>query len=260
MAKLPFRTDPTYVIDNWETEDGLPENSATAMVQTLDGYLWFGTFGGLVRFDGVKFHVLDTSNTPQLPGSGIVNLHLNKFGRLVVSTVSGPALLSVHDGRVTGTPEGWAGDFARTFAERSNGDLLVTTFDGNVLEFSNGRFTRLPAPPGERGKGYAGYADEKGRWWVVQHQFIGWWDGQQWVQALPPPGLAPEEVGCARARDGGLWLVLGRELVRYRTGAEVSRIAIPPVQGGVWSMAEDSGGNVWICSQGERTLPGHAGG
>jgi ligand-binding sensor domain-containing protein len=38
------RTDPAYLIDTWETEDGLPENSATAMVQTPDGYLWFGTF------------------------------------------------------------------------------------------------------------------------------------------------------------------------------------------------------------------------
>ncbi len=27
-----------YVIDSWQTEDGLPENSATAMVQTPDGF------------------------------------------------------------------------------------------------------------------------------------------------------------------------------------------------------------------------------
>ena len=56
-AKPSIQTDPTYLIDTWETEDGLPENSATAMVQTPDGYLWFGTFNGLVRFDGMKFTV-----------------------------------------------------------------------------------------------------------------------------------------------------------------------------------------------------------
>src|SRR4051812_43037506 len=43
-----------WQVTTWETEDGLPENSATSMVQTKDGYLWFGTFNGLVRFDGVK--------------------------------------------------------------------------------------------------------------------------------------------------------------------------------------------------------------
>ena len=47
-----------YRITKWETDDGLPENSATAMVQTPDGYLWFGTYNGLVRFDGVKFTVV----------------------------------------------------------------------------------------------------------------------------------------------------------------------------------------------------------
>ena len=38
-ARVSFRADPAYVIDTWETEDGLPENSATAMVQTPDGYV-----------------------------------------------------------------------------------------------------------------------------------------------------------------------------------------------------------------------------
>src|SRR5689334_3014626 len=56
-AQSPFQTDPEYRIDSWESEDGLPENSGTCMAQTPDGYLWFGTFNGLVRFDGVKFTV-----------------------------------------------------------------------------------------------------------------------------------------------------------------------------------------------------------
>ncbi|HEY7118450.1 MAG TPA: PAS domain S-box protein, partial [Tepidisphaeraceae bacterium] len=51
-AKPTFQNDPVYLIDAWETDDGMPENSATAMVQIPDGYLWFGTFNGLVRFDG----------------------------------------------------------------------------------------------------------------------------------------------------------------------------------------------------------------
>src|SRR6266702_6558358 len=81
-ARLTFTADPTYLIDTWETDDGLPENSATAMVQTRDGYLWFGTFNGLVRFDGLKFTVFDPGNTPQLPSAGIVNLHLDRSGWL----------------------------------------------------------------------------------------------------------------------------------------------------------------------------------
>src|SRR6516162_10124346 len=64
-----------WLIKAWQTEDGLPENSATAMVQTPGGYLWFGTFHGLVRFDGVHLTVFDRNNTPELLSSSIVNLH-----------------------------------------------------------------------------------------------------------------------------------------------------------------------------------------
>src|SRR5687767_2717153 len=59
--------DPEYVITQWTTMEGLPESSATSMAQTADGYLWFGTFNGLVRFDGVKFTVHGPMNTPALP-------------------------------------------------------------------------------------------------------------------------------------------------------------------------------------------------
>ena len=90
-ARPTFRGDSDYLIDTWETEDGLPENSATAMVQAPDGYLWFGTFNGLVRFDGVKFAVLDPANTPALPSPGIANLYRDKAGRVWVSTLSGLA-------------------------------------------------------------------------------------------------------------------------------------------------------------------------
>jgi Two component regulator propeller len=77
-----FGTDPAYLINTFGTDDGMPENSATAMVQSADGYLWFGTFEGLVRFNGVEFTVFNPRNTPELPSAGIVNIHLDRSGRL----------------------------------------------------------------------------------------------------------------------------------------------------------------------------------
>jgi PAS domain S-box-containing protein len=249
--KPSFQGDPTYLIDYWETEDGLPENSATAMVQTPDGYLWFGTFNGLVRFDGVKFTVLNPQNTPELPSSSIINIHLDKRGRLWVSTYGG---LVVRDGThwdVLTTEEVSTGDLVRTFAERPNGDLLLTKFNGKVVEFSNGHLRDLPQPPGEPHGGYLGQVDEAGRWWVVQYKFIGSWDGSQWVSGhfdAELSSLASDQVGFVRARDGGLWLLLGLDLIKYSRGIEVARIHLPEPPGGVWSMTEDSRGNVWICT------------
>ena len=53
IAPVHAQSYPTqYLPTVWQTEQGLPQNSVTALLQDHDGYLWIGTFGGLTRFDG----------------------------------------------------------------------------------------------------------------------------------------------------------------------------------------------------------------
>src|ERR1044072_9453475 len=59
-------TLPHYRVTRWTSENGLPQSSIMALVQSRDGYLWIGTLKGLVRFDGVKFKVFDHNNTPEM--------------------------------------------------------------------------------------------------------------------------------------------------------------------------------------------------
>ncbi len=233
-----------WLTRTWEAEDGLPENSATAMAQTKDGYLWFGTFNGLVRFDGTKFKVFNPQNSPGLPSGGIVNLHLDRGGRLWVSTLEGIVVQEGNKWRNWGTKE----QLVRTFTERPNGDLLLTMFDGAVFEFRDGKFERLPDPPGEKKFGYFGSVDDKGIWWVVQHGFVGHWSGSNWIRRISIPKMASSETGCAQARDGGLWLLLGKELRKYKDGAEVARFAVPEVAGSIWTLFEDRSGTIWIST------------
>src|SRR5579871_3200833 len=63
-----------YVIDYWTTDKGLPQNSVLSIQQTPDGYLWFTTFDGLVRFDGVRFTVFNKGNSPGLTSNRFVRL------------------------------------------------------------------------------------------------------------------------------------------------------------------------------------------
>jgi signal transduction histidine kinase/ligand-binding sensor domain-containing protein len=56
----------------YTTDDGLPNNSILAILQARDGYLWFTTYRGLVRFDGLHFQVFDNSNTPAIHGTNFV--------------------------------------------------------------------------------------------------------------------------------------------------------------------------------------------
>ena len=39
----------------YSAEDGLLSTSSTAIAQTSDGYIWIGSYGGLVRYDGKEF-------------------------------------------------------------------------------------------------------------------------------------------------------------------------------------------------------------
>src|SRR5580698_7031692 len=48
---------PPYRFFSWTTENGLPQNSIQALLQTRNGYLWMSTLEGLVRFDGPRFRV-----------------------------------------------------------------------------------------------------------------------------------------------------------------------------------------------------------
>ena len=61
IAPVPAQSQPPqYITTVWQTEQGLPQNSVNAMLQDHRGYLWIGTFGGLARFDGVRFRVFDS--------------------------------------------------------------------------------------------------------------------------------------------------------------------------------------------------------
>ena len=70
----PAKAITQYTHDVWQTEQGLPQNTVPAIVQTRDGYLWLGTELGLARFDGVRFTVFDEASTPEIKSNIVVAL------------------------------------------------------------------------------------------------------------------------------------------------------------------------------------------
>jgi len=240
--------DAEFLIDSWQTEQGLPENSATAMVQTPDGYLWFGTFAGLVRFDGVKFTVFNPTNTPALPSPGIVNLHLDSSGGLWVSTVRGIVVRQGEQWIPYGKEQGWTGNFARTFSEHEE-IICITSFDGRVFQVEKGKMKELPEPPGSRGLGYSGHVDRKGRIWVAQNSFFGFWDGQRWVRSDLAEMVTNGFQGAGQAQDGNLLVLCAAGLLRVAEGQLVSRIETPGPLPELWRIDEDHQGTVWVSTQ-----------
>jgi ligand-binding sensor domain-containing protein/signal transduction histidine kinase len=245
-----------YIFQVWQTDQGLPENSATAMVQTPDGYLWFGTFNGLVRFDGVRFTVFDRSNTPDLPSPGIVNLYLDRSNRLWVSTLLGTAYVRDGRWRVFHQQDGWTGNYVWRFAETSFGDIYLTTFDHKILRFDGDRFHEIVHPPVANPElGFQPYVDGSNDFWVINPQFIGKFARGKWQELIPAPSPVLEKYRFLRpnlmaggSRDGGLWIVTTHYLRKYHSERLMFETRAPWTLDNLWSLYEDSSGGVWITS------------
>ena len=132
-----------YSLDVWQVEDGLPDNSVNSIVQTSDGYLWFGTFNGLVRFDGLRFQRMDLG-VAGLGSGRVVQLYLDRQGALWIAMEYGQiARYSRGKFTVLGVENGWSGARARFFSEDEMGRLLVSSVEGGLFRFDGQRFQRL---------------------------------------------------------------------------------------------------------------------
>src|SRR5580692_11318456 len=126
----------------WQASDGLPEQTVQAFAQTPDGYLWIGTTGGLVRFDGVHFTVYDRQNTPALHENSIFCLTVARDGALWIGTEGG-GLVRYAGGqfRSWSTRDGLSNDFVRKIAEDTHGAIWAGT-DNGLLRLEGDRFVR----------------------------------------------------------------------------------------------------------------------
>jgi diguanylate cyclase (GGDEF)-like protein len=133
----PLRELDQYSVEYFATENGLPQSSVLAMVQTRDGYLWLGTYEGLARFDGLNFTVFNKNNTPEMESNGVKALAEDPQGGLWVGTTAG--LLRYYQGRFVrvGSREGLPDPFVLCLLADRNGVLWVGTTAGLLRRQGN---------------------------------------------------------------------------------------------------------------------------
>lgn len=127
----PDRPPGEYIVRTWGVGEGLPQNSVTSIVQTRDGYIWLGTYSGLVRFDGVAFRIFNRWNTPGLEEDRITALLEDASGALWVGTYGG-GLARVRRGewRTFTSREGLSNDYVTAILSGGANSLWVGTEDG----------------------------------------------------------------------------------------------------------------------------------
>jgi ligand-binding sensor domain-containing protein len=229
----------------WQTDDGLPQNKIQVITQTSDGYLWIGTSGGLVRFDGLRFVVFDRSNTPALGDDSILSLCPARDGSLWIGTEGG-GLARMKAGKVEafGSAQGITNPFIRSILEDRAGRLWLGTdrgffrMEGQTVRRFDGRGSApiLAA--------YAIYEDPDGVLWVGTSVGLYRIQGEDLVPAFPPA----QNVGLVTAilgdHDGTLLLATASGLRRVVRGQlQPSHAADPPSPHALW---RDHDGNCWV--------------
>jgi ligand-binding sensor domain-containing protein len=129
-----------YRFDSWTTENGLPQASVNSILQTRDGFLWLATFGGLVRYDGLRFHVFNTGNTRGLRSGRFLWLFEDREGNLWVNT-EGQGLTRYKDEVFTTytTQDGLPSNQIWSVYDDSAGRLLLQFRDG-LVQWVDGTF------------------------------------------------------------------------------------------------------------------------
>src|SRR5262245_46358968 len=88
-VERPLNAPPRYRVDQWTTVNGLPQNSVNAIAQTPDGNIWVGTFGGLARFDGLRFTAVERTDSTGHHVDRVLSLAAAPDGALWVGTENG---------------------------------------------------------------------------------------------------------------------------------------------------------------------------
>src|ERR1700691_1826894 len=139
--------DERYMRRIWRIQDGLPEDTVQAIQQSQDGYLWIGTTGGLVRFDGSHFHLYNHSTTPALAANSVFCILAAHDASPWLGTEGG-GLVHLKDGvfRAYTQAAGLSNGFVRSLLEDDQGRIWIGT-DNGLFQLVHDKLQQVDTSP-----------------------------------------------------------------------------------------------------------------
>ncbi len=252
----PDRDISRYAHDVWTTDEGLPQNSVNALVQTRDGYLWMGTYEGLARFDGDRFTVFDRKNTPAFRDNVVYVLLEDHEGTLWIGTQTG-GLIAYRDGvfRNYTAEDGLGGNFITALAEGADGALWIGIQGKGLVRLQDGVFTPFTAADGLPGDAVVAlYVDRSGALWIgTNGAGAGRYADGVFTTYTTADGLPSNVVWTIREdHEGRLWMgTRGGGLARFEDGVFTTYTTADGLSYDyVNTIYEDSRGTLWIGADG----------
>ena len=251
-AEEPPARPGDYLLRRWDVEDGLPDDAVAAVTQTHDGYLWIGTARGLARFDGARFRLFTTANTPALASDNVRFLTEDSDGALWIGLNRG-GIVRHHNGVFeTMAPQT---DFQANWPTSLVADGESGVWAGlpnlRAARWRNGKWTEYGEVDGIAGSGavtcIAGF---HGRTWFTTETSCGFFDGTRFITLttdVPLPQFQPRH-------DDGCWLARANVLRKFNERGQTLLMGEMPWSGGaaeIQTLLEARDGALWIGTKGQ---------
>jgi signal transduction histidine kinase/streptogramin lyase len=249
-ARLDAGSEPAqgdYRISQWTTAEGLPQNTVNDILLLPNSELWLATFGGLARFDGHAFMVVDMASDEGLPANRIVSLAPTGAGAVLFLTQQGH-LGRIDDGRSTLLAPSIGSAEALEMLVDRNGRIWCRSSDGTAWRIDGARTWQPVSGPSNSGAlhDFASSAESREAWAMWGDRLVNMTTGRdesvEWLER--------EAVVVPRA-GGGVWLGLERGIGRYVDG-RFERLQVQPALEGKVSAIESGGdGVLWVAITGD---------
>ena len=244
-----------YGHDSWNTQHGLPGEAVYEIAQSADGYLWLRTSAGLVRFDGVRFVLVNPFVAGQKVNEPVKAICIGADGDLLVRTVSRTLVYrnGVFSDYLPPAPLP-DGDTRRIF-ETKDHELFIGS-DAYIYRVQDNRIAVV--------RGSTSWADG----FVQDHNGTVWMGtlsglftyraGKLSENVVSPRGLPVVTLAQDRAHVlwvgglGGLYRLAGDKPV-------LERVAPGLISSLVGSILEDRQGNLWVATTGSGLFRNTAG-
>lgn len=195
-----------YGLDHWGADEGLPQNSVTALAQGPDGFLWIGTLEGVVRYDGFSMELYDRTTVQGLTTNAITALAFDPDGHLWIGTMGGGVgRLDGHRISLLGTAQGLGSDRVWAIYTDRAGTTWVGTA-GGLSRLNGGRVTTFATADGLAGNVVRKIIDDAaGGIWIGTDGGLSHLRDQKFANLTTRDGLAHNTVrGLYREDDAGL--------------------------------------------------------
>ena len=244
---------PRYMLDQWQSDEGLPHSAVTTIFQGKDGYLWIGTGVGLVRFDGMRFVNVFEDKVPFLADSYVWSISEDKSGVLWVGSSNGLIKYQNHEIETFTTAHGLPNNFVRSLMHDKEGRLWVGTYGGGICLFDTltGSCEQIAAHD-KRDDQFVNtmIQDRGGLIWVGTDAGLLLWQNEQWTDVTGSDEIQDQVKALTEDEEGRVWIGTSEGVYLRENDGELSHVLSEgnPIQA-VRSFLEDRDGHLWIGTE-----------